>query len=57
MIDGKQADYADLKKDPQGLDWYKALKVTPNLVYRQDQCCFIVSDPGYYPELKHPASQ
>jgi hypothetical protein len=24
------------------------------LVLRQDQCCFIVSDPSRYPQLKTP---
>ena len=60
MVEGKLADYFDLKTDPSGPDWYKpstgtgaGLRPVPNLVYRQDQCCFIVNDPSQYPELKH----
>lgn len=53
LVDGKQADYFDLKKDdPQGLGWYKGLRAVPGQVYRQDQCCFIVNDPSFYPQLK-----
>jgi len=57
LVNGKLADYANLKNDPQGLDWYKALRMTSGYVYRQDQCCFIVNDPSFYPELKLPPTQ
>jgi hypothetical protein len=53
-VDGKLMDYFNKKEDPAGLDWFKAPRAVPNLVYRKDQCCFIVSDPSRYPELKHP---
>jgi hypothetical protein len=54
MVDGKLADYIDKQTDPMGLDWYKALTPVTGLVLRQDQCCFIVSDPSRYPQLKTP---
>ena len=53
---GAMVDYFDKKKDPQGLDWYKSLKAIPDLVYRQDQCCFLISNPDRYPAIKPPAA-
>jgi hypothetical protein len=40
------------EKDP---DWYKPLRVLPNLVYTQNLCPFIVSDTDRYPAIKLPA--
>lgn len=55
-VDGTMVDYFDKHKDPQGLDWYKALQPVPNLVCRQDQCLFLVADPDRYPAIKLPSA-
>lgn len=55
MVDGKLADYFDKRTDPMGADWYKALTPVAGQIFRQDQCCFIVTDPSRYPQLKVPA--
>lgn len=65
MVDGKLADYYNLKNE-KDLNWYKeastdnpaGLRLVSGLVYRQDQCCFIVNDPSFYPQLKpQPAAK
>jgi hypothetical protein len=50
-VDGQKVDNIDKKKE-QDLEWYKPLKAVTGMVYRQDQCCFIVSDPMHYPQIK-----
>jgi hypothetical protein len=55
-VGGALMDAIDKKKDPAGPDWYKALTVVPNLVYRQDQCPFMMYDPDRYPAIKLPAA-
>jgi hypothetical protein len=54
MVGGKLADYFDKRPDPMGPDWYKALTPIAGQVYRQDQCIFMMIDPGRYPQLKPP---
>jgi len=54
-VGGTLMDAIDKVKDKAGLEWYKPLKVVPNLVYRQDQTPFIVADPDRYPAIKLPA--
>jgi len=51
-VGGVLMDAIDKTKDPQGANWYQALKVVPNLVYRQDQCPFMLSEPDRYPAIK-----
>jgi hypothetical protein len=46
---------ADKQKDPDGPTWYQKLRATPGLVYRQDQCAFLVVDTDRYPAIKLPA--
>jgi hypothetical protein len=53
-VDGKIVDNVDRKTDPAGLTWFQALRATPGLVYREDQCAFIVSNPSRYPAIKLP---
>jgi len=54
-VGGALMDYNNKNKeqDPQG--WFKPLTVVPNLVYRQDQCPFLISNPDRYPMIKLPA--
>jgi hypothetical protein len=52
---GALMDKIDKKKE-QDPNWYQSLKVVPNLVYRQDQCPFIVVDPDRCPAIKLPAT-
>jgi len=56
LVDGKDIDDADKNKedDPK---WFEKLTPVPGLVYRQNQCPFIISDPNHYPAIKLPASQ
>lgn len=53
-VDGKYADAFDKNKEKDPA-WYQSLKAIPGLVYRQNQCPFIVSDPNRYPAIKLPA--
>jgi hypothetical protein len=55
LVGGAEMDHFDKIKDPQGPNWYQALRVVPNLVYRQDQCPFLISNPDRYPMIKLPA--
>jgi hypothetical protein len=52
VIAGNQMDGIDKNKGEADKQWYKSLKVIPNLVYRQDQCPFIIVDAGRYPAIK-----
>jgi hypothetical protein len=54
-VGGAVMDYFDKMKDKAGLDWYKAPTAIPGLVYRQDQCPFLISNPDRYPMIKLPA--
>ncbi len=37
--------------------WFQALKVVPNLVYRQNQSPFLLTDVDRYPAIKLPESK
>jgi hypothetical protein len=50
-VGGAKMDFFD-KNKPQDPNWYQTLKAIPNLLLRQDQCPFIVSDSGRYPQIK-----
>ncbi len=54
MVAGKLADYFDKRPDPMGVNWYKSLVPVSGMIYRQDQCLFMMVDPGRYPQLKPP---
>jgi hypothetical protein len=54
-VGGALMDYFDKVKDKAGLDWYKAPTAIPGLVYRQDQCPFLISNPDHCPAIKLPA--
>jgi hypothetical protein len=49
-VGGQLSDYYDRKKEDD-LNWYKPMTVVDGLVYRSDQCCFIVDSPDHYPPL------
>jgi hypothetical protein len=53
-VGGTLMDAIDKKKekDPK---WFQVLTAVPNLVYRQDQCSFLMFDPDRYPAIKLPA--
>ena len=51
LIGGAQMDWFD-KRPEKDLDWYKVLTPVPGLVYRQDQCPFIMADTDRYPAIK-----
>jgi len=53
-VGGKVVDVYDKKKE-QDPNWYQPLKPVPGLVYRQNQCVFVVTDPSRYPAIKLPA--
>jgi hypothetical protein len=53
-VDGVLVDAIDKNKE-QDPNWYKSLRPVPNLVYRQDQCPFMVVDPDRYPPIKMSA--
>lgn len=52
-VDGKYVDGIDENKE-KDLKWYQSLKTVPGLVYRQNQCAFIVTDPTRYPAIQLP---
>ena len=54
-VGGTLMDEINKNKEQDPLNWFKPLTVVPNLVYRQDQTPFIVSDPDRYPAIKLPA--
>jgi hypothetical protein len=51
LVGGTLMDEIDKKKETDP-NWYKTLRVVPNLIMRQDQTPFIVTDPDRYPQLK-----
>jgi len=57
-VGGALMDAFDKKKE-QDPKWFQPLTVVPNLVYRQDQCPFLMYDPDRYPAIKltAPAAQ
>jgi hypothetical protein len=50
-VGGSKVDYFDKNKE-QNLNWYTTLKAVTGMVYRQDQCPFIVNDVSRYPQIK-----
>jgi hypothetical protein len=54
-VGGQLMDRVDKNKetDPK---WFQPLVPVPNLVYRQDQCPFMISDTSRYPAIKLPAA-
>ena len=54
-VNGTLVDSVDKTKE-QDLTWYRALKAIPGLVYRQDQCPFLISDTSHYPMIKPQTS-
>jgi hypothetical protein len=54
-VGGALMDAVDKNKeeDPK---WFQQLKAIPDLVYRQDQCPFLVSNSDRYPAIKLPAT-
>ncbi len=55
LVGGAQMDWFD-KRPEKDLNWYKVLKTIPGLVFRSDQCPFIMADPDRYPAMKIPTS-
>jgi hypothetical protein len=53
-VNGTMVDEINKNKEEDPLKWFQPLKVIPNLVYRQDQCPFLVSNPDRYPMIKLP---
>jgi len=53
-VDGKLVDYFDKNKDVD--KWWTAPTAVPNLVLRQDQTPFLMSDVTRYPQIKLPSS-
>ena len=52
-VDGALQDYFN-KRPEKDLDWFKVLKPITGLVFRQDQCPFILADTDRYPAMKLP---
>ena len=51
-VNGQLSDYYNKNKEADPLNWFKPLKVVDGLVYRQNQCAFIVDSPDRYPAIK-----
>ncbi len=49
-VGGKLVDYYDKNKDVD--KWWTAPTAVPNLVFRQDQSPFLLSDVAHFPQLK-----
>jgi hypothetical protein len=54
-LGGVLVDAIDKNKE-NDKNWFQSLRVIPNLVYRQNQCPFILADPDRYPAIKLPAT-
>lgn len=50
-VAGAKVDYFDKTKE-QDPAWFSKLQVVPDMVFRQNQCVFIVNDPTRYPQIK-----
>jgi hypothetical protein len=50
-VNGALMDKIDKNKETDP-NWFKALRATPDLVYRQDQSPFVVLDVSKYPAIK-----
>jgi hypothetical protein len=55
-VGGTLVDEVNKNKEQDPLKWFQPLTVVPNLVYRQDQCPFLLSSPDRYPAIKLPAA-
>jgi hypothetical protein len=55
LVGGAVMDEINKNKEQDPLGWYKPLTVVTGLVYRQDQCPFMLADPDKYPAIKLPA--
>jgi hypothetical protein len=53
-VGGALMDAIDKNKETDP-NWFKQLRVVPDLVYRQDQSPFVVLDVSRYPAIKLPA--
>ena len=53
-VGGVLVDEINKNKEDDPLKWFQPLKPIPNLVYRQDQCPFLISSPDHYPMIKLP---
>lgn len=51
-VGGALMDEINKNKEQDPLKWFQPLTVVPNLVYRQDQCPFLLSNPDRYPAIK-----
>jgi hypothetical protein len=54
-VGGALMDAIDKSKEDDA-KWFQALKVVPNLVYRQNQSPFVLADVDRYPAIKLPDS-
>jgi len=54
-VGGALMDAIDKNPGEQDKTWFQKLRVVPGLVYRQDQCPFLIVDPDHYPAIKLPA--
>jgi hypothetical protein len=50
-VNGTKVDLFDKNKE-QDPNWFSSLKVIPGLVYRHDQCPFMIADTSRYPQIK-----
>jgi hypothetical protein len=50
-VGGAKVDYFDKTKE-QDPAWFSKLQAVPDMVFRQNQCVFIVNDPSRYPQIK-----
>jgi hypothetical protein len=55
-VGGVLVDEVNKNKEDDPLNWFKPLTPISGLVYRQDQCPFLVSNSDRYPMIKPPAS-
>ena len=53
-IGGTLVDAVNKNKEADALGWFKPLKPVAGVVYRQDQCPFMMSDTDRYPTIKLP---
>ena len=52
-VNGQLVDAVDKNKETD-IQWYQKLKAVPGLVYRQNQCVFLMIDADKYPAIKLP---
>jgi hypothetical protein len=54
FVGGAEMDHFDKNKEKDP-NWFQQLRAIPNLVYRQDQCPFLISNSDRYPAIKLPS--